>query len=355
MRLYHPLPLQEGDDSLEPPRQKLPARRIGLLIFVATVLCGVAFTVEHFARQLPGPRRSPASVCSLLKRVLPQSGVDEIITELVRTAEEPHSLVLDVGLAHGKECFAIAEAGHICRGFEADPVHAKAVREKATKHPNASLLQIHSAAAGDANSVAVFFADRHNKHGVGGTLSPRANGGSGSGSALGKSGSGSLPSGWESVEVPIVRLDGQVGAAEKVFLLKSDTQGHELSVLRGASGLFAKRRVQFVLVEMAIALSASGDQYEGEAKQRVQVEEATQIAELLNDAGFICCDLPWHDRAGGRYAGPPAKTDAWGWANHLQHVPRGRNGFYFTDLLCELGGEKTPIVKYGLEALKSKA
>eukprot|EP00966_Prymnesium_polylepis_P021866 502449-Prymnesium_polylepis.1 len=50
----------------------------------------------------------------------------------------------------------------------------------------------------------------------------------------------------------------------------------------------------------------------------------------------MCCDLPWHDRAGGKYRGATPGTEAWSWANVLARAPRGKNGFFFSDLLCEL-------------------
>ena len=135
--------------------------------------------------------------------------------------------MVDVGLAHGDECFDVAEAGRRCMGFEADPLHAEAIRQKAVLHPNSSLLSITAAAAGDTLGFVTFSADRHNKHGVGGTLSSRLD-----------AQTGKPISGWDAVKVRMVRLDAVVPQAASVFLLKSDTQGHELAVLRGAEGLF---------------------------------------------------------------------------------------------------------------------
>ena len=76
------------------------------------------------------------------------------------TAPVKPALVLDVGLAHGKECFEIAEKGHICRGYEADPESAALVQRQAATHAQAHLLQIHAAAVGARNTHAVFKADR---------------------------------------------------------------------------------------------------------------------------------------------------------------------------------------------------
>ena len=80
-------------------------------------------------------RLSKASVCSMLKRLFPRVSVDAAMISLLNSVPpDETALVLNVGLAHGRECFMIAEHGHICRGFEADPKHAAAVQRKAARH-----------------------------------------------------------------------------------------------------------------------------------------------------------------------------------------------------------------------------
>ena len=309
-------------------RSKLPILLVGVaLVALVLVTSGVRPLTAARSR-----RSSPARVCSMLRRAVSHAtNVDRLIDALLASAPSNRSLVLDVGLAHGKECFAIAESGHVCRGFEADPHHARLIIDKAARHPQAARLQIRHAAVGDADATVEFFADRHNRHGVGGTLSAP-----GSGYVRNTS-----MAGWSRESVPLVRLDGQVEPHESVYLLKSDTQGHEMGVLRGAAGLFASGRVRFVLVEMAIRLLQSGNAIANfERKAAAQLEEAVQIIELLHGYGFTCCDLPWHDRVGSIHAlegatrfGTP--VDAWAWAETLARYPVGKNGFVFTDLLCE--------------------
>lgn len=150
-------------------------------------------------------RAKAQGVCSLLWRVKPGVSADQAIAALMATAPVKPALVLDVGLAHGKECFEIAEKGHICRGYEADPESAALVQRQAATHAQAHLLQIHAAAVGARNTHAVFEADRHNQHGVGGrmlTADDVANAGAVNTSL------------WEHVEVPVVRLDEQVAPGE---------------------------------------------------------------------------------------------------------------------------------------------
>jgi len=301
-------------------------------------------------------RRSDASVCSLVKRMAPGVSADKAIMALLASAPVGSpALVLDVGLAHGKECFAIAESGHICRGFEADPEYARIVKEKAATHPQAHRLQIHSAAVGAVNSHVLFHADRHNAHGVAGfvgelTFPPNA--------TKGTAERERLEEGWQHVKVPLVRLDSTVAPEEHVWLLKTDTQGHEFDVLKGAAGLFRERRVRFLIVESSIRL-LPGDTAEREralrqgrsppeARLLAQREEMTLMVEFLEAHDFACCDLAWHDEAGKRReanlhqsnvpTGLRQPTEASEWSASLAAITVAGQASrsYFTDLLCEL-------------------
>ena len=156
----------------------LRSRRSMLKYLLMVVLAIAALLFMSSRRRLPLPSSvrhivgGQAVVCSLLKRLIPRSGVKSLIVDLMRTSP-PGALMVDVGLAHGGECFDVAEEGRRCMGFEADPMHAERIRQKAANHPNTSLLSITAAAAGDMAGYVTFSADRHNKHGVGGTLSTR--------------------------------------------------------------------------------------------------------------------------------------------------------------------------------------
>ena len=83
-------------------------------------------------------------VCSMLRHLLPDADVYTIIERIALSAP-PGGLIVDVGLAHGKECFRIAELGRRCDGFEADPVHAREVTTQARLHANGSLIRIFGA------------------------------------------------------------------------------------------------------------------------------------------------------------------------------------------------------------------
>ena len=61
-----------------------------------------------------------------------------------------------------------------------------------------------------------------------------------------------------SVRVRMTTLDIEVPTGENIFLLKLDTQGHEVHVLRGAERLFREQRISWVIVEFDIfALKAA--------------------------------------------------------------------------------------------------
>jgi len=85
-------------------------------------------------------------VCSMLRHLLPDGGTNVYtIIERIALSAPPGGLIVDVGLAHGKECFRIAELGRRCDGYEADPVHARDVTTQARLHANGSLIRIFGA------------------------------------------------------------------------------------------------------------------------------------------------------------------------------------------------------------------
>merc|ERR1712151_880272 len=91
----------------------------------------------------------------------------------------------------------------------------------------------------------------------------------------------------EVVQARMVTLDSQFPSAkEYIFLLKSDTQGHELEVLEGAQQMLKERRVQFILLEMSVYLMPRPE------------KDGRKIMNILDEAGFVCLDLPWHTPAG---------------------------------------------------------
>ena len=161
--------------------------------------------------------------------------------------------------------------------------------------------------------------DTHTKFGVGGTLSVNK----------------TQSLGWDVVQVPMIRLEEQYAATpheakEVIHLLKSDTQGHEIGVLRGARRLFWERRVRFVLVEMDLSLA--GGRAEGD-----------KVIRYLASYGFVCCDMKWHDDTGRPYEGSHGIGNStlvghWVHALGLARTPK-HDRPVSTDLFCEHVGK----------------
>ncbi len=79
-------------------------------------------------------------------------------------------------------------------------------------------------------------------------------------------------------------VDDVVDEGDHVFLIKTDTQGYELGVLRGAKKLLSTGKVTFLLVEFSFFLMK---------------QSKTDPFELLNfiyDAGFVCTYMAYHTR-----------------------------------------------------------
>ena len=86
-----------------------------------------------------------------------------------------------------------------------------------------------------------------------------------------------LNTGKQPIDVKALRLDAVV-ANQDVHLLKIDTQGHELSVLRGAQRLFEEERINIVELEFwPKGMEAGG-------------VNAVEVLDYLHGFGFMCFD-----------------------------------------------------------------
>ena len=78
-------------------------------------------------------------------------------------------------------------------------------------------------------------------------------------------------------------MDDLVPSGEDILLLKTDTQGSELSVLKGAVQLLA-RRVHFLMVEFSYGLmGASGT-------------DPIELLHFIYDRGFVCTYMAYHTK-----------------------------------------------------------
>lgn len=77
--------------------------------------------------------------------------------------------------------------------------------------------------------------------------------------------------------------DAQIGDSEEITLLKTDTQGFELEVLRGARGAFTRGVVASILVEFDPKLLHTKD-------------NAVQVVQMLSGYGMSCMHLAFSGR-----------------------------------------------------------
>lgn len=248
----------------------------------------------------------PPYVLSALHRISGRLHLAHAMQALIESAPKG-SVIVDVGMAHGRESFQAAQAGYHVVGFEANPITADDLIQRASlENFEPGSLKVNHAAVGRANGTTTFYIDRENAYGVG--------------SSLQRSGSK------EEVVVPVVSLDDYFAlTTENIFLLKTDTQGYENAVLGGSENLFQQKRIQFVIVEMAPFLFPRD-------------EAPENVAEVLYKHGFVCFDLLWHS-AGGSRPGAPVNNRAnsiYPLIRTMHSVSKMENEMYFTDFLCEL-------------------
>ena len=123
------------------------------------------------------------------------------------------------------------------------------------------------------------------------------------------------------VTVQTVRLDTEI--KERVHLLKIDTQGHELKVLKGAEGLIRDFGVDIIHTEFSPAL------------MRGHGAQPEEYLEYLWSLGYTCAYC--NDGFGLPQNELPSARSPWGWAaftsafGELREIPgHGAWG----DLLC---------------------
>ncbi|KAJ1565646.1 hypothetical protein HK096_000894 [Nowakowskiella sp. JEL0078] len=103
----------------------------------------------------------------------------------------------------------------------------------------------------------------------------------------------------------VVRIDDIISENEKVFILKSDTQGHEYGVVKGASELL-KRGVHILLMEFW----PQGARNNG--------FNATDTLNLTYDLGYQCFDLGFHSN----YIPIDRPSEIHAFSDFLDSIPR---------------------------------
>lgn len=83
-------------------------------------------------------------------------------------------------------------------------------------------------------------------------------------------------------EIPVKRVDNLVSATEELFLFKTDTQGFELGVLKGAHTILSGDSVFFLMVEFSYGLLKSAG------------TEPVAVLNYIYDLGFVCTYMAYH-------------------------------------------------------------
>ena len=86
------------------------------------------------------------------------------------------------------------------------------------------------------------------------------------------------------IDVRVERIDDMIPKAMPILLFKTDTQGFELDVLRGAKELLSQGNVLFLMIEFSYGLLHRA---------------GTQPSDLLDfvyDLGYVCTYMAYHTR-----------------------------------------------------------
>lgn len=172
-----------------------------------------------------------------------------------RFRERP--LFIDVGGYHGEFASMLLETGVLTGGtvFEPNPDNLAVIRERFGAD---TAVEVVGAACGDREGSARMF----------------CSGPAYTGSVLPYANPGDEPV--NEFEVPIKRLDDHLAESDlgRVGFIKIDTQGHDLQVLRGATGILEQSR-PWLLTEMIYT-----DLYENQCHPH-------EIASLLAGQGYV--------------------------------------------------------------------
>ena len=178
-------------------------------------------------------------------------------------------IVLDIGANTGQFAVPLASLGHTVISFEPSQSTCDVLRKNLENANVANRVEVHCAPAAKLVETLLFHADPVSSARNGLISREEAE-------VLKRSGRGS-----EVTMKTSVTVDLSVGDRD-VFLLKTDTQGYEMSVLEGATQVLKKGNVKFLLIEFSyILLNKAG----------------TSHIDLINyvyDHGYMCTYLGFH-------------------------------------------------------------
>jgi len=173
--------------------------------------------------------------------------------------------IVDIGANVGQFAVPNAQLGHNVISFEPNKNTCLSLISRIKNKDLENLVSVHCVAAGEKRGIMKFVKDvRESTSFV----------------AL----SDDKVSSTSTVEIPVERVDDMISPTLPYFLFKTDTQGFELGVLKGAKETLAKGSVFFLMVEFSYGLLN---------------QAGTDPIDLLNfiyDLGYVCTYMAYHTR-----------------------------------------------------------
>lgn len=181
------------------------------------------------------------------------------------------AVVVEVGAFIGEDVHYFKGAKKLY-SFEPTPDKQSMIRQRITELGMDAMVELHMAAATDFTGTIELFIDSSNSKGS-------------------QQDTVGVPPPWlkdndrsslNSVKVPAYRLDTPGLLKEHVHMLKIDTQGHELKVLKGAEGLLsAPRPIEVLHFEFSPALMRNAG------------DDPSELLRYVTSFGYMCfdCDM----------------------------------------------------------------
>ena len=233
--------------------------------------------------------------------ITPQSAVEKLIQHLAKSPSP--AVLIDVGAHLGQEALLAVKSGVVVNSFEPDPRNCKKIEgTHASYLANGMMVLRCGAASSKSGQMKMSINDEHSD--CVGCLAGNKN-----------------VHGVKEITVPVYAIDDiffkEVSA--QTYVIKTDTQGFELSVLEGANKLISKGLVPHIIVE-----------FDPHLLDKQGPETAVQLLRFLDTHGYMCMDLSWLPEKG------KTKDQTSLILNNRDFIAalRAHEGWAFTDLLC---------------------